>query len=385
MWDKFLDNWSDVFTDDKKTRAFYLIKELAPTAKKVLVVVGSKAGVGWYRFMQPIRNMHQYNADKVNIAFTNFIAASDYSTTEWDVIIYQRQYFPKVLELAKALRNNPVVQVYDLDDDVFSINTYNPAAEEYTTEVQNAVKDFLHTVDHVVVSTNYLAAELRKYNEHIHVIPNAIDFDLFDKYAKQETDYRTDSIIVGWSGSATHRKDLKDIAPAIQEVMKRNPAVRFQLGGWINCPVFKELLDPHRVDLIPWTQNINEHFKNTARIDIALTPLWDEKFNYSKSNLKYLEHAALGIPVIASNVGPYAETINDGLTGILVNPRDGATKRWITAIESLVTSVVLRKKIGTAGREFVKKQFNARDVGTQYANLLTTITKTHTVVETKGD
>ncbi len=69
-----------------------------------------------------------------------------------------------------------------------------------------------------------------------------------------------------------------------------------------------------------------------------------------------VEAALLGVPVIATNVGGLPESIDDGVTGVLVDPEDvialaEATKR-------LLASVELRNALGSAARERALREFS---------------------------
>ena len=68
-----------------------------------------------------------------------------------------------------------------------------------------------------------------------------------------------------------------------------------------------------------------------------------------------LEAAACGRPVIASRVGGVPEAVVDGVTGILVPPRDVET--LTEAILRLVRDEDLRREMGRAGREFVATHY----------------------------
>jgi glycosyltransferase involved in cell wall biosynthesis len=71
------------------------------------------------------------------------------------------------------------------------------------------------------------------------------------------------------------------------------------------------------------------------------------EFNQGKSAIKALEMAARGIPVIASNFGPYPEFIVDGVTGFLVK----TAKQWRDRIRELVADEDLRRSMGEKARE----------------------------------
>jgi len=68
------------------------------------------------------------------------------------------------------------------------------------------------------------------------------------------------------------------------------------------------------------------------------------------------EAMAYGRPVVASAVGGLTEAVEDGVTGLLVPPRDAAALR--AAIERLLADAELRRRLGTAGREMAREEFS---------------------------
>lgn len=71
-----------------------------------------------------------------------------------------------------------------------------------------------------------------------------------------------------------------------------------------------------------------------------------------------LEAMAAGLPVIATNVGGTSEAVVDGLTGVLVPPRDSSA--LAEAMVMLLSDQNLRHGMGKAGRERVVSHFAVR-------------------------
>ncbi len=73
-------------------------------------------------------------------------------------------------------------------------------------------------------------------------------------------------------------------------------------------------------------------------------------------SLALLEAMASGLPVIASNTGGTPEIVQDGVTGLLVPPRD--PKSLAEAMQRLLEDPLLRNRIGLAGRARVMESFS---------------------------
>jgi glycosyltransferase involved in cell wall biosynthesis len=71
-----------------------------------------------------------------------------------------------------------------------------------------------------------------------------------------------------------------------------------------------------------------------------------------------IEGMALKKPVIATRVGGVSEIVNDGVTGILVEPKDVEGLR--RAIIRLYKDEEMRKKMGEESRKLVEEKFNAK-------------------------
>jgi glycosyltransferase involved in cell wall biosynthesis len=80
--------------------------------------------------------------------------------------------------------------------------------------------------------------------------------------------------------------------------------------------------------------------------DIMIAPLRPHPFNRSKSNLRVLEAAILGIPVVASDYGPYAEFIDHGTTGLLAR----TDHDWGRHLRALVEDEAMRTEMGAAAK-----------------------------------
>lgn len=70
--------------------------------------------------------------------------------------------------------------------------------------------------------------------------------------------------------------------------------------------------------------------------------------------IAYLEAGAFGKPVLATDVGGVREAVEDGVTGVLIPPRN--TNALLDALRLLATEPTLRTKLGKAGRERVERE-----------------------------
>ena len=88
----------------------------------------------------------------------------------------------------------------------------------------------------------------------------------------------------------------------------------------------------------------------TAALDVAVLPSYREA-----QGLSILEAMALSRPVVATNVGGIPEVIEDGVSGLLVQPHDAPA--LAAAISRLLTDHPFADMIGRAGHEVVRSRF----------------------------
>ncbi len=96
----------------------------------------------------------------------------------------------------------------------------------------------------------------------------------------------------------------------------------------------------------PWRANVWEYYANID-FDIGVIPLSGHPFNESKSHIKALEYAALGIPTIASDSAPSRDFVQDGVTGYLCRTQD----EWRARLRELVNDADARDEMGAAARK----------------------------------
>lgn len=245
--------------------------------------------------------------------------------------------------------------VFELDDDLWNIDPSNQIAYEWflngldvhTGErhsVQDNLRNNISVADRVTCTTEALADILRQWNDDVRVVPNYIP-----QWLTERERPRRDRLTVGWVGSATHQMDWETAANPVRKFLGWNPDVDFKIigaeyGDWLKLP--KE-----QVVETGWIKSVTECWE-AIDFDIGIAPLRPHPFNNSKSNIKALEYSALGIPTIASQVGPYADTIQHGVTGFLVKH----DHEWTKYLRDLVNDEAMRTEMGNNARGWAKTQ-----------------------------
>ena len=280
-------------------------------------------------------------------------AVSDYLTNSMAMFMAIKDMFP----------NKPILT--EIDDDMLSTPPYNPAAPFYVPEgiLRKLVLMQMKESDGVITSTPRLAEIYSDFNTNIHVIPNAIDFKVWDK-AKNARKLGKKGIRIGWAGGANHEDDLKIMEKVIPAITAKHKNVEFTFVH--GCPHYLRDI-PGVTYKSPWT-SIDKYPKMLAQqnFDIGIAPLIDNAFNRGKSNLRWLEYSALGIPTVASNVGNFKETLNHGKDGLLADNAE----EFIAHLAWLIGDRTFRRQMGLNAWERVRKDFNVDKVTDTYAQVL---------------
>jgi glycosyltransferase involved in cell wall biosynthesis len=276
-------------------------------------------------------------------------------TSECDIAIAQKFHTRDGIVICDILRDFYKTKKFytEMDDDVFLVNPDSPAYDQYMpgSEAVDIVREQISKSNGVITSTEYLAKIYRKVNKNVHIIPNAIDFELWDSLKSKVN--RSKKIRIGWAGGGSHNRDLMQLDKVIDVLNKKYSNIEWVFLGGVpdqfeGKKKVKSLREWHPINIYP--QKLKD-----LNLDIAVAPLRDNEFNRAKSNLRWLEYSALGIPTVASNVEPF-KCINDCKDGVLVTEED----EWIDGISSLIESEKMRKTIGKNAYDRVKKDFSPR-------------------------
>ncbi|MBA3945693.1 MAG: glycosyltransferase [Herpetosiphonaceae bacterium] len=204
-------------------------------------------------------------------------------------------------------------------------------------------------------------------------IPSAVNIERFHplphELARQSIGLPPDGLIVAYVGRMMPRKDVRNLVHAMALVLRQTdlPLRLLLVGGETDQP--DPLLTPEIGVLQSLAQElgISDHLIFTgkrqpdvlhryyAAADIIVTTPWYEPFG-----LTPLEAMACGRPVIGSAVGGIPFTINDGVTGLLVPPRDPPV--LAAALLDLLQNGARRLGMGLAARNRVEQLFTWRTV-----------------------
>lgn len=291
-------------------------------------------GGGYYRIRLPLDELGRHGHET-----SCGPALSDAGADGADIVVGQLIggfSYPGVIHnwWRRMARNTKLV--YELDDDPFEIEAHNPAYAAYGNDLsRDSIMHCIQVASLVTASTEPLAEQMRKINPNVVVLQNRIDEHMLEI----ERPHRN-KLTVGWAGGLSHIRDIEQCAYGLRKTLDHHPSIDVHfIGG-----DFTDLIR-RPVRHTPWSPSTTEYYK-LIDFDIGLAPLESTVFARSKSHIKALEYAALGIPVIASDVAPYRDFVIDGVTGWLVR-RD---HEWAQRLRELINDDAMREEMGAKAK-----------------------------------
>jgi len=170
--------------------------------------------------------------------------------------------------------------------------------------------------------------------------------------------------VLGVVGSLYPVKGHRFLLEAMPEVIQRWPqAVLLMIGRGELEPALKEQAERlgigRNVKFLGMRQDIP---RLLSVVDLVILPSISEGLS-----LALLEAMAFGKPVVATRVGGNPELIDDGRTGLLVQPEDA--RDLAAGILRLLSNPGMMREFGRQGAERVRKCFSLGNIADRYQDL----------------
>ena len=338
------------------------------------------SGCGFWRMIWPEQLLNAYqkvitHGSTVMIADPNFYKGVG-------AVRIQRQATPNQLKFVEFLKKiQPECGfrlIYEIDDVIFSedIPDYNKFKTAFTDPIiRETSQKIMSMCDEMTVTCDYMKNYYKEKtgNTSITVIPNYIPKFWMDRYydekqIKRRFDkYRKKPRIL-YPGSGAHfdvenriqQKD--DFDHVIDSVYKTKD--KFQWVFFGGFPLrFSKLIQAGVMEYVPWKPlyEYPQHI-NDLDVNIIVAPLADNRFNRSKSDLKYIESCAFGIPCVCQDIDTYQNAPYRFTTG----------EEMISKIEDILKSKDVYMKASRKAREVAQTRWleNPDNIG-KYVELYT--------------
>lgn len=348
--------------------------------KKVLFVSGCFGDTQRYRVFNQIEQLEHLEISVTERYFADYdiISALDQGV---DLVIMHRVPHTMGVEyLIKSANKIKVPVIFDVDDLVYEkeyakysdgINYLEEEEKSLYFEGIERYKKTISLCDGAIVTTEFLAETIAKYNDNVFINRNAISLELEEicESLRRVSVANEERVRIGYfSGSKTHNKDFLEVKEGLLNILKKYSNTDLVIGGLLDLSkefnAFKDRII--RLPLVDW----RELPKSIHSIDINLAPLeMNNPFCRAKSELKYFEAGILGIPTIASKIDAFEYAIEDGQNGFLAND----SLEWFDKLEKLVTQTDLRTKMGENAYKHVKNNYTVQSRAHHYSRVLSQI------------
>lgn len=298
----------------------------------------------------------------------------DPTPLDWcDVVVFNRHYDMDTASLRNLMtyaKNEGKKVVYETDDLLEVLNFSNPMYQDLLSHIAQ-VRMMANTATLCTTTGQEIKEELSKYNSNVEILPNCIEPD---KWKKRKGGNK--KVRVGYAGGSSHVEDLMMIIDVIRDLQKEID-FRFIIFGMSPLPWKKYILHikqkhndilkkrpgskpaewysktlelDEKLNEIKWKHQqfvpLADYNKTLSELnlDIGICPLVDNRFNRSKSAIKFYEYAMVGTMTLASKIPPY-----EGETYCVKNKYHN----WFNKLKFLIENKEEREKNAKEQREWV--------------------------------
>ena len=293
------------------------------------------------------------------------------------VVLHRMAFSAGVGRVVEAARRRGATVLFDVDDLVFdpgvmrridALQWMAPAEAAVFRADLERYRKTLALCDGAIVPTEPLAEAVRALGLRAWVHPNAPSLDLLElsEAARRARPGDPARVVLGYaSGSRTHNRDFLEVAPALLRLFAEDPSLELHVVGYLDLgPEWEPFLGRvRRLDYVPWRQLPSV----LASFDVNLAPLeHGNPFCEAKSELKWVEAAAVSVPTIASPTAPFRGAIRPGVDGYLAS----TDEEWLAALRALSGDAAHRSAVGAAARESLLERYHPARMGGALASLL---------------
>lgn len=346
---------------------------------KIQVVSRSNAGCDWYRCVLPAIYLQQDKIWSADNQVELLWISQEELQIDCDILIYNKLIGTSVEDL-RAMQRQGMRIVVDIDD-MWVLPSWHSNKEWNRSGNPQVTINHMRLADAVTCTSERLAVEIRKYNNNVHVIPNALPYGDkgYSRYNHQSSN-RTRFL---YAGGVSHLPDVKLLEGKFQRIgsdpfIKNN--AEFILAGYeqaqqriYNTPQDRQALNSNYTtapvrgpyddmelifsrtgsyQVLP-TKHVMEYLTCYDQADVVLAPITDDPWNSYKSVLKVLEAASRQLPIICSAAPPYSDL--KPCEGIMfVNHPDD----WLKMIRHCTKNPLWVKEQGLKLSQWVTEQYN---------------------------
>ncbi len=278
-----------------------------------------------------------------------------FTVRKYDVVIIEYEilpYFPPIFE--RMLNWLKIPYIVNYDDAIFYrySNSSNPIVRVL---LGGKISSVMRNAEIVIAGNQHLADyAFTARAKRIEKLPTAVDIKRYPVSFRKDLTVFT----IGWIGSPSTAKYLKEISPALAHVCRGGRGKVILTGSG---PV--ELIGVP-VEVRPWSEETE--VSDLESCDVGIMPLADGLWEKGKCGLKIIQYMASSLPVVASPIGVNMEIVEDEVTGMLASSNED----WIRALTMLRDDKALRERLGLSGRKSAERRYSVEVTAPKLASLI---------------
>jgi hypothetical protein len=307
---------------------------------------------------------------------------------DYDFFIFNRFYEGTLEKYIEFLKSIGKTVIYETDDNYEGIDESHALMKIKDFAILSS-RELIKLSDGITVSTPELKAEIHNFypDKDIYVVPNSLELD---KYKKRKGGNK--KLRIGFQGSNIHVQDLLMVIDAIAELQKEY-GFEFVIFGIDDTPLkdLNKFCINYKNKKWKWMEDFPKLYKKLEQmeythvktvpyedyrdklselnLDIGIAPLTDNRFNRSKSCLKFYEYAAVGTVTLASKVIPYTLEMDD--EDLVKNRYD----KWFNKLRRLIVDESYRQARLYAQEAWVNDNRDIDKVVKQWESVINLIKK----------
>ncbi len=254
----------------------------------------------YYRIHLPAKEItQQYNIKWYNII--NLYENKLEIVKDTDLFIINFVCDNDILPIIEFVKEKGIKVIYEINDNFLSFQPSNPMYEFYSDKNNQALMyQIISYADGITLTTPLLIEKLNIKNKNIAIFPNNIESISPLKIKKSE------KIYIGWGGSSGHYEDIKEISDILIELVNKYENVYLAIKSDRKIKeIFSSKL-PEKKFIWEEFGSLDSYYNFLKKLHIGICTIKKDNFNYTRSDIKYLEYVANSVLPICSNFGPYS-------------------------------------------------------------------------------
>lgn len=165
-----------------------------------------------------------------------------------------------------------------------------------------------------------------------------------------------EALVIGYIGRLVPDKGVAELASAWKILREEFPRAHLFICGYfepahpVSGSLAQQLQNDPRVHITgAWLSDMPPIY---SALDVCVLPTYREGLSTVA-----IESGAMQVPIVATRVPGCVDAIRNGVTGLLVEPRD--SEALVIALRRLMSDASLRENFGAAARDFVSRHFSS--------------------------